>query len=346
MSDLRSNALTASRLTSARTCQRKHYYEYELGVRPVGRSRNLAIGTAIHEGLAAWWYYAQEEDNERIERMLAVFRVSAVEEQLDPFDVAMCEEMLLGYHFRWKSEPWQPLAVEVGFSVPLRNPDTGYPSRTFVQRGKVDVVARHLETKRVKVIEHKTSSTDISIGSDYWKRLTLDGQVTIYVDGARSFGKDCADIDTVVYDVLKKPSITPAKATPVEDRKYTEKASKLKDGTVRPAGSLYANQRETDETVDEFRARVACAIAENPDDFYRRGDVTRLEEDLDEFRFDIWQTAEQIRESHNAGRYPRNFDACWRYGICPYFAVCTNEASIEDPTLYRKLESVHPELDG
>lgn len=346
MDALKSPFLTASRFTSARTCQRKHYFEYQLGVRPVGRSRNLAVGTAIHEGLAAWWYFSPEDENERIERMLGAFRVSAVQEELDPFDAAMGEEMLLGYHFRWKDEPWQTLAVEVSFSIPLVNPDSGYPSRTFKVRGKVDVMARHLETKRIKVIEHKTSGTDISAGSDYWKRLTLDGQVTIYVDGARSFGQEFSDIDTVVYDVLKKPGIAPGKATPVEERKYTEKASKLKDGTVRPAGSLYANQREADETVAEYRSRVALAIAENPDDFYRRGDVTRLAEDLDEFRFDLWQTAEQIRESHNAGRYPRNFDACWRFGLCPYFDVCTNATTIDDPTLYKRIESVHPELDG
>jgi hypothetical protein len=341
---LRSNALTASRLSCARTCQRKYYFEYQLGVRPVGRSRALAFGTAIHEGLAAWWYFYLADENERIERMLAAFRVSAIQEELDPFDAAMGEELLIGYHFRWKDEPWETVAVEVEFDIHLRNPTTGYPSRTFKQRGKVDVVAKHLPSGRIKVVEHKTAASDISAGSDYWKRLTLDGQVTLYVDGARSLDPSFIDIDTVTYDVIKKPSLMPAKATPVEERKYTQKASKLGDGTVRPTGSLYAGQREEDETVGEFRSRIAMAIAENPDGMYRRGDVTRLEEDLDEFRFDIWQIAEQIRESHNVGRYPRNFDACWRYGICPYFPVCTNETSIEDPTLYRKLETVHPEL--
>lgn len=346
---MRSNRLTASRLTCQRTCQRKHWIEYELGVRPLARSRALSFGTAYHAGLARWWWDFQLDEGGRVQQMLVAFRHAAEVEELDPFDVVLGEELLLGYHVRWVGEGWETLGVEVQFEIPLKNPATGAASRTFVETGKVDVVARHLESGRVKVVEHKTAGGDISAGSEYWQRLELDGQVSIYVDGGRALG--FPDLDTVTYDVTSKPKLVPLKATPEEERKYTQKPSKTADGTVRPAGSLYAGQREADETIDEYRARVAMVVASKPDELYRRGDVTRLEDDLDEFRYDIWQTAAQLREAYASGlgerAHPRNFDACWKYSsLCPYFPVCTKRTTIEDPTLYRVVESVHPELEA
>lgn len=342
---VRSNVLTASRLTTARTCQRKHYLEYEVGIRPAGRSRALSFGTAFHDGLASWWWNFRLDESQRVSAMLHTFAATAAEEQLEWWDVILGEELLIGYHTRWVGEPWETIGVEVEFDIPLRNPATGRPSQTFVLHGKCDVIARHTESGRIKVPEHKTASSDISVGSEYWERLLLDGQVSLYVDGARSLKEAAPDVDTVTYDVIGKPKMLPLTATPEADRKYTQKPSKLADGTVRPAGSLYAGQREADETPDEYRARIAMVVATRHDELYRRGDVTRSEEDLDEFRFDIWQTAQQIRESYAADRHPRNFDACWRYGtLCPYFPICTKKTTTDDPDLYVKLENVHPEL--
>lgn len=341
---MRSNVLTASRLTTARTCQRKHFLEYEEGIRPAGRSRALAFGTAIHDGLASWWWNFRLGESQRVSAMIHTFDATASKQQLDWWDVILGEELLIGYHTRWVAEPWETIGVEIEFDIALRNPVTGRPSQTFVQHGKIDVLARDLKSGRVKVVEHKTAGSDISVGSEYWERLLLDGQVSIYVDGARSLDAG-SDVDTVTYDVIGKPKMMPLKATPEAERKYTQKPSKLADGTVRPAGSLYAGQREENETPDEYRSRVAMLVAEKMDSLYRRGDVTRMEEDLDEFRFDIWQTAQQVRESYAAERHPRNFDACWRYGtLCPYFPICTKKTTMDDTELYVRLENVHPEL--
>ena len=121
-------------------------------------------------------------------------------------------------------------------------------------------------------------------------------------------------------------SAGPRTVTQVHIIRHGETQGYSTESGLTPLGSWHAHRRGFDISKgvrEGERIRIVCA------------ETNRAR-----------QTAEQIRESHNAGRYPRNFDACWRYGICPYFAVCTNEASIEDPTLYRKLESVHPELDG
>lgn len=185
------------------------------------------------------------------------------------------------------------------------------------------------------ILEHKSSSEDIGLGSHYWQKLTLDAQISNYLVGARSLGYEP---DGVLYDVLRKPTFEPYKATPIADRKYT------KPTKADPTSRLYANQHETDETPEAYRDRILESIAENPDRYYQRGVVVRLEEEERDAAFDAWQTAEQIRLSRNAGRWPRNVDSCSQYHrMCDYWAVCSGETTIDDAR-FEKTET-HPELE-
>ena len=135
--------------------------------------------------------------------------------------------------------------------------------------------------------------------------------------------------------MLGKVGLKPLKATPPEARKYK------KDG------ELYASQRDMDETPEEYRERVRNDIAEAPTAYYQRGEVVRLESEMEEHRFDIWQMGEVIHESERTGKAPRNPDACVRYGsTCAFFGVCSGEASLDDPALFRRSARVHPELSG
>ncbi len=187
------------------------------------------------------------------------------------------------------------------------------------------------------VVEHKTSSEDIGLGSRYWTKLTLDAQVSNYLVGARALG---FEPDGVLYDVLRKPGLEPRLATPISDRKYT------KPTKSDPVPRLYANQRDRDETPEEYRDRILADIADRPDYYYQRGVVVRLEEEERDAAFDTWQTAEQIRLNRNAGRWPRNVDACSQFGrMCEYWPVCSGEASIDDQIRFVSGET-HPELSS
>jgi hypothetical protein len=158
----------------------------------------------------------------------------------------------------------------------------------------------------------------------------MDGQVSVYFTGAAALGHP---VDACLYDVLKRPALRPYKATPPEDRKYT------KDG------ALYKTQRLVDETPEEYRARCMEAIAAAPGEYFVRGEVVRLDGEVADAITDIWQLGRTLQENKIAGRFPRNPDACSRFGrLCPFFAPCTGEASLDDPTLFRKLDDVHPEL--
>lgn len=309
MSDL----MTASRARSARACMRHHEYRYERGMRPVTDDAALRFGTLIHLGLEAWMLA-------KADRAAAAF--AAVQVESDPFERAKAEALLLGYDARWGDEPLDVLEVEGSFRLPLLGSwDLG---------GKRDGIVRDRRTGRVFVIEHKTTTEAIEPGSDYWRRLRLDSQVSIYIASAREQG---FDVDACLYDVIGKPRLRPLKATPPDQVKR------------RKDGEPYAGQRLADETPDEYRARLIEAIEEDPAAYYQRLEVPRFPEELAETRSDLAQLTGQIMGYRLAGRWPRNPDACHRYGrFCEYHAVCCGEASLDDPCRFVAVPDVHPEL--
>lgn len=318
--------LTNSRLATYRRCPREHHYRYELGVVPRATAEALRFGTLMHHGLEAWWRAAP---GERLVAALVALQSHATPEA-NPYELAAAEVLMAGYDTRWGAEPYEVIGVEQQFIAPLTNPATGARSRTWWCSGKLDVLVRHLGTGDNLLVEHKTSSSDIGAGSTYWARLRMDGQVSTYYRGAESLG---VHVDGCIYDVIGKVGLRPLKATPAESRKYTR------------AGALYANQRERDETVEEYAERVRAEVSANPDAYYQRGTVVRLENEMALHDAEAWGTAKLIHESRLRGQAARNPDACERYGrLCSYFPVCSGEASLEDPSLYQQLEWIHPEL--
>lgn len=165
------------------------------------------------------------------------------------------------------------------------------------------------------VIEHKTTSDDIAQGSKYWALLTIATQASQYMVGARALG---FEPDGLLYDLLRKPALKPLEVN---------------------------SKRSEPETPEAYRVRCLEAIAEDPDKYYQRGVVIRLEEEEKDAAYDAWQTAEQIRLSRNSGRWPRNTGACDAYHrLCDYFPICSGMAT-ETDLRYEKTQA-HPELDG
>lgn len=303
--------LTNSRAGAFRACSRLHHYRYELGMRPVEEAESLRFGTLIHKALEAWWKAA---DGERMGDAWAALLAGEAE----PFDRAKAEAMVRGYDARWgNADEYEVLAIEAEFSMLLVNPATGRASPLWRVGGKLDGVIRERSTGDVLVLEHKTATGDIGPGSDYVKRLKMDSQVSLYFDGASAMGFEPA---RCLYDILGKPALRPLKV---------------------------GKQRDRDETPNEYRDRCIAAIGEDPNKYFQRSDVVRLEAELDEARFDLWQVAAQIRESELAKRAPRNAQSCMRYGRnCEYLGVCCSEISLEDPRHFKKSDTLHPELSG
>ena len=335
--------VSVSELRSFRRCPREHRLAYGLGIRPIEAARTQRFGTLVHKGLEAWW---KAVPGARLHAAL-----SAVAELGDPYERVKAEIMLAGYDARWGDVDMEVLHVEAEFRAPLVNPATGAASRTYELGGKLDAVARI--GGRVWIVEHKTSSEDISPGSDYWRRLRLDAQVSTYFVGARALGLEPTGC---LYDVLGKPTIRPSQV-PVLDEEGTKivldaqgQRVRTKDGKKwresASSGDGYVLQTRA-ETPDEFGERLAAAIEKDPEAYFQRGEVHRLKSDEDDAAADTWATARSIREAETLRRWPRNPDACVRYGnTCAYWDVCTGVARTDDTTKFRTIHTKHEELQA
>lgn len=337
------DSLTHSRMQKFKTCNRAHLLAYEMGLRTKRTSEPLSKGSAYHLALEAF----DKADGNHEHRKAAGQETIALYYSAPPTwcvtddDIHgwLCQAQLVSVMFGlhcdyWQNDSLDVIATEQAFNLPLANPSTEATSRTFRIAGKIDRVVR-LFDGRVAVQEYKTTTSEIGVDADYWKRLRIDSQISTYVLAARALGHDA---ETVLYDVTRWPGLRPGKATPEESRKYK------KDGT------LYANQRDTNESPEDYGRRVYEAVVADPAKHFRREEIVRLEADLREHQYDVWAQQKQIRACQQTGVWPRNTGSCMgHYGRCEFFDICTGgqfEAVMAGviPEGFRIAETMHEEL--
>lgn len=332
--------ITKSRLALYNECQRKHHLSYNLGVRPVEVREDAAFGNLVHAGLDAWWG-SWKDGTEMVAATNALQAMVAYRKEhpggIDDATVVRAEVLMLAYDARWRAamDEWEVVGVEVEFVAVI-------PGRKRLRvAGKLDKVLRRRADGSYWFGEHKTSGADLSEGSTYWQRLRMDPQVSIYTNGGKALGYD---FHGCLYDVLVRPDQRPLKATPEALRKYTQEKPATKTKPAEPS-RLYANQRDRDETLEEFRERVGAAVAKNPEAYFARAEVVRLESELEASAADVEETAVQIRTGSRTGVAPRNPGGCFSYGrTCEYLSLCDGTSSIDDPVRWRRVISPHEEL--
>lgn len=332
--------LTTSAAALYRACPRAYYWAHEQLIRPAYESEARTFGTLGHHGLEAWWQARGAWPSEP-ERWLAAAsaELDTIE---DPFAREAHRALLAGYHARWSDAPLTPIAVEREYVAPLRNPETGAASRTWAQAGKIDVLVVD-EAGDVWVMDHKFTSSDFSAGSDYRTSLLIGAQVSNYLAGARHLGHEPRGW---IHDVIRRPKQRPLRALAPEDVKWT-KEKRNKAGELVEASRPYAGQQLVDETPEGYGARIADAMCADPDKWLARFPVVRLDDEVREAAFDMWQVGVQIRESRTARAWPRNGAACVRYSApCDFLPICSGQSSPDDATRYRRAERAHEELSG
>lgn len=331
--------LTNSSITTFRRCPREYQYRYVYLIKPTRVAPALQFGKLFHIGLNAWWAATSPHFNKWARALEAMHAVEGV----DPFDMAKAHALMAGYTTRWGDEPYETVAVEKRFALPVYTAISRAPS--FELRGSIDAVVRqgrvndHLNGEATLYnVEHKTTSSDISPGSGYWRHvIALDSQVSTYNSAAKEMGYD---IRATVYDVIRKPELHPMKATPEESKKYT------KPTKSEPVPRLYSGQRESDETPDEYRDRLMADIGSRPNWYFQRNEIVRLEHDDEEHAKDVAHTAEMIRYSEDRDTWPRSPNACQRFGrFCEFHPVCSGETTIDDGVRYERKTSQHEELE-
>jgi hypothetical protein len=356
--------LTNSRCESFKRCRRRHWYEYEMGLRPTEDAKALRMGSAIHAGLEVMKALAYQFGS--VQEAVGTFYATDMQTEegqyLRDIEQATVNTLLSGYAWRWQNSPLQILYNEEEFRLPLINPETRAPSTLWELAGKLDGKVR-LEDGRVAVLEHKTTSEDLTPGSEWMRRLQMDSQPSMYIYAARQSDPEVA---TVLFDFIRKPTVKPT-AVPVLDddglkivadmdgkrvRNADKKAKRQcyscyglgviqGDGEEVPCECTLGPWRQTADTsrqftvqtrpmtVEEWSQKLCDDIGLRPDFYFARIEVPRLDGEVDEWQAEAWDLQKTIREAQLSGRWYRTVsrDTC---PFCPYFAPCSVKTDISN----------------
>ena len=309
------NIITNTSRSDFLFCPEYYRLRYEVKIVKRGDNIPLLVGSWVHEFLHMIWTGDWSHDT------LQVIP--------DHFEAARASAMIRGYRTRWESwlkDSITDVQSEVAATIPLINPETGYPS-TYWRVGLI-LDKFCLIDEIPHIVEHKTSR-DVSDG--YFERLILDGQVSSYLFATKLM--KLPEPFGVLYDVLGKPQLRPLLATPEDSRKYHKKT-----------GELYANQRLADETPTEYENRCFAAIAEDPNRYYQHHISIRTEEELRRSQLSLWITAATIREHRKLSVWPQNGKSCRNeFGsFCQYWPICSKRESVDGPSYEYK--EPHQEL--
>jgi hypothetical protein len=297
-----------------------------IGLTRKRRSAPLRFGGNAHLAWELWSKGATPE--EAINQAIAEYdNADDYELQIERITLAT---MLAGYFWYYRNDDLIYEEVEKGFCLPLMNPNPGKRqsiSRTFKLAGKRDGIVRLALRGRLFLLERKTTKEDISDGSDYWLRLRFNHQNRFYVNAARQQGYD---INDVLYDAMRKPTIHPYRATPKDKLRY------------RKDGELYANCRLENETPSNYGDRLFEDIIERPEFYYQRREVPCLHDELEQNRQDAWMMADLLRKGYDL----QNDTFMCRN--CDYYDLCLQSISVDldnIPAGFKLLEKKHPELE-
>jgi len=287
--------------------------------------------------------------------------------------------LIAGYFWRWQEmdKEIEVVASELPFELPIYNPVTNKADSVFVIAGKIDKIIK-LADGRLAVMEHKTTSDDIVVTSDYWRRLRIDIQISVYYLAARMLGYQ---VETILYDVVRKPSYSkPKQLTQAQTKELIDKGTyrvkfagddeltfvgryKVKQLNETNGGEDEGPAFDVDgytvvstkhkkgislpETVAMYGDRITADIGRRYDFYYARREIPRLDHQVFETQHALSQYAQMIHECDLVDRWPQNDDACVGFGTCGYLNLCAGGFDIYSavvPEGFVRVEDVHEEL--
>ena len=238
---------------------------------------------------------------------------------------AKAAALMSGYDLRWRTAGYVTVAAEQPYHLPVINPDTMAASKSFTQVGVIDALAEL--DGRTFAVEHKTTSEDIADpNSSYWRRLTIDSQVSKYALANWQSGNK---VDGTLYDVIRKPTIRPKKLA-AADRKGITSLGTYCHGTV-------SDQTQSDvvagletENAELFGLRLAADVIERPEFYYARRMIQRLDGEILEWAADLWDLSQDLLATKRRGRWPKTSAACMSFGSpCEFLGLCSGHDSVD-----------------
>jgi len=334
---------TQSCLSCFRRCPREYDLRYQQQLERLGDAREtLAVGDCWHKAHDAASKAGADGP------AYAVIQARAPGELW----VEKLRRLFAAYRWRWASHALKMHASEQRFEY------VDAEGRT--RRGQIDGL---IEIEgQIGNLERKTSGEDIDDGSTYWQRQRMGTQVSFYANAFKTLtGHPPA---FTLYDVVRKPTIRPKSIVKADMTRL--RAELMKSGEAVYFGEKFGPEEIEAalaagmETSALYGARLTADIGDRPDFYFARKMIARTTLDLDLAERDTVQTIDAIeslsaqqefdREHFDAPRpmFPRNPDACDVFGVCDFFALCSNGEYPQPntaPNGFARRAALHPELD-
>ncbi len=176
--------ISVSQVRCMQSCGKRFEYRYILGAPAEHRSANLALGTAVHTGLAAYYLALKDgvvlADGEVIEAARQSLEESVkleppvlLDEDETVADLQATAEKLVRAFLVGVERPDEVLAVEAPFYCDAIDPDSGEIVEEQLV-GYLDAVVRFADD--IVILEHKTAARAWS-----QEQLDYDLQVSLYL---------------------------------------------------------------------------------------------------------------------------------------------------------------------
>jgi len=247
----------------------------------------MSFGSAVHKGLEAMFTGKIGEDI--LKAVMEIYPDEDYAKDPKPAESAIACLMEFDRRIDWQS--WNFIDVENYFKVKM-----GYGKRLH---GFFDGIIER--NGALLLLENKTLG---KIDERYVHHLLWDEQSSFYIYAARELG---FDVRGVLYNLLPRPAINPLLATPEDKRKYK------KDG------SLYATQRDHDETDEEYLDRVREWYAEKAQ--FQTHVIQRNTEQLEQLKRNFDMIVRDMKACEKDETFYPNGRSC-SVLPCEYAGIC------------------------
>lgn len=270
--------LSFSQISCFNRCKKEYFYKYVQQLRPKQRSLALDFGKYFHLGTELLYKHKNPD-----------IAMQVVYDQIEALDMSLCSEeqikdqdwmkivlnaMLHGYYDGFYSQDMcngmKIIELEKAYTLPIRNPKTKMPSRTYNFKLIADAVFKDLEG-RLWLVEYKTTSR---LGDTYFDRLAVDHQITGNLAYLETVYKQ--PFEGVIYRIMKKPSI----------------------------------RQKQSESQEAFYERLQGVFVAEYDNYFIELVLTRTPDEINEFRQALWMVQKDIIGSIKNKWFYQNTTAC------------------------------------
>lgn len=292
--------LSASSIRDYLTCGQKYRLKYIAGLDPDVSVEALRIGGAwakmheYYEKSLASHHMKNEAQAEACQLLDKIY--NNIPPGYDAKEWEAEREMLrrsfIVYQEVYKDSDFNVIETEGKHEFPLIHPDTGMaiPERDAVCVVKLDKFVRD-SAGTPCVLEMKSTTREITPGSDYWQSLRLDIQISFYARWAKLAE---GEIGPTIYDVWRRPLL----------------------------------RLKKDEIVAEYADRVEEKLRANPAEHFQRHEIVRTDKDLEMFDRELWNVYQQMKETIRRDLWVSNTSQCISFmGKCPYHSICSREGA-------------------